>query len=92
MQARKVGEMKIILKDIEKFHELLLRKGFTRRELGRQAGISEVYAQQIANGDRNPGAKVARRICESLTVEFEDIFFIFDAHKSKQNDKNIVAR
>jgi len=78
--------MKIILKDIGNFHVLLLRKGFTKRELGRQAGISEVYAQQIANGDRNPGAKVARRICESLEVEFDDIFFIADACNCKQND------
>jgi|GEM_PF-682919 len=83
--------MKINLKDIEKFHELLLRKGFTRRELGRQAGISEVYAQQISNGDRNPGAKVARRICESLEVEFDDIFFIVDARNSKQVNGDAAA-
>ena len=89
MQARKVGDMKIILKDIENFQELLLRKGFTRRELGRQAGISEVYAQQISNGDRHPGAKVAKRICDSLSVEFDDIFFILDARKSKQDNKNV---
>ena len=87
--------MKIILKDIGKFQELLLRKGFTKRELGRQASISEVYALQIANGDRNPGAKVARRICEALEVEFGDIFFIMDACKSKlaskQDTKNSAA-
>jgi len=83
--------MKIILKDIGNFQVLLLRKGFTKRELGRQAGISEVYAQQIANGDRNPGAKVARRICESLEVEFDDIFFIVEACNCKQGEKNNVA-
>lgn len=75
--------MKIILKDIGKFQELLLRKGFSKRGLGRQAGISEVYAQQITKGDRNPSAKVAKRICESLEVEFDDIFFIADACNCK---------
>jgi len=83
--------MKIILKDIGQFHELLLRKGFTRRELGRRAAISEVYAQQIANGERNPGAKVARRICECLEVEFDDIFFIHHARNCKQKDRNSIA-
>lgn len=78
--------MKIMLKDIEKFHELLLRKGFTKRELGRKARISEVYAQQIAKGERNPGAKVAKRICQSLEVEFDEIFFIKIACKSKHTN------
>ncbi|HBK53680.1 MAG TPA: XRE family transcriptional regulator [Syntrophomonas wolfei] len=78
--------MKIILKDIGKFNELLLRKGFTRRELGRQASISEVYAQQISNGDRNPGAKVAKRICETLEVDFDEIFFVSNVCKSEQTD------
>lgn len=78
--------MKIILKDIGKFHELLLRKGFTKRALGRRAGISEVYAQQIANGDRNPSAKVAKKICESLEVEFDDIFFIVGACNCKHTN------
>jgi len=84
--------LKIILKDIVHFNELLLRKGFTKRELARRSNISEVYAQQIANGDRNPGTKVAKRICESLTVEFDDIFFIQDIRTCKQIDKSTAAR
>ncbi|MEN6462216.1 MAG: helix-turn-helix transcriptional regulator [Syntrophomonas sp.] len=84
--------MKIILKDIEQFNELLLRKGFTKRELARQSNISEVYAQQIANGDRNPGTKVAKRICESLTVEFDDIFFIQGIRNCKQINESSAAR
>ncbi len=84
-------QTKIILKDIEKFNGLLLRKGFTKRELARQSKISEVYAQQIANGDRNPGAKVAKRICESLDVEFDAIFFVQDVRKCKQKNKGEIA-
>jgi len=83
--------MKIVLKDTEKFNEMLLRKGFTKRELGRRSGISEVYSQQIANGDRNPGAKVAKRICESLEVDFDDIFFVIDIRKSKRNKGDSIA-
>lgn len=84
--------MKITLKNIEDFNQLLLRKGFTKRELAKQSSISEVYAQQIANGDRNPGTKVAKRICESLNVEFDDIFFIQDIRTCKQFDKSTAAR
>lgn len=83
--------MKIVLKDLDKFQELLLRKGFTKRELSRKAGISEVYAQQISNGERNPGTKVAKRICEALALEFDDIFFVADIRKSGQDSRSNVA-
>lgn len=80
--------MKIQLKDKYRLQELLLRKGFSKRELGRKAHISEVYSQQICNGDRNPSAKVAKRICEALEVTFDDIFFITRACNCEQEPIN----
>jgi transcriptional regulator with XRE-family HTH domain len=77
--------MKIKLKDPLKFQELLLRKGFTQRAFGRAIGVTESYACQIANGERNPGPAVAKKICELLEIEFDDIFFIVHACKSKIN-------
>jgi len=76
-------DMKIKLKNPVAFKELLIRKGFTQRGLGRSAGIAESYATQIVNGKRNPGPQVVGRICNALKVSFDDIFFIDYACSSK---------
>ena len=77
--------MKIKLKDTNKFKKILLIKGYSQRGFGRELGISEPYANQIANGTRNPGPKIANRIIELLSCEFDDIFFIDEDSKSKQS-------
>jgi len=76
--------MKIKLKSVDEFKRLLLVNGFTQRSYGREIGISEAYANQIANGNRNPGPKIAKATADLLGVDFEDIFFIVDACKSDQ--------
>lgn len=76
--------MKIRLKNSEEFNMTLLLKGFSQRGFGRAVGISEPYANQIANGERNPGPNVAKRICDVLEVKFEDIFFVERACNSKK--------
>ncbi|MDA8212129.1 MAG: helix-turn-helix transcriptional regulator [Clostridia bacterium] len=80
--------MKIRLKDVPRFQELLIKNGYSQRGFGRAIGISEPYANQIANGERNPGPKVAKDICEALKVGFDDIFFIDSADKSHQDPKS----
>src|SRR5690606_33530162 len=81
--------MKIKLKDVEQFKKLLLMNGYTQRSYGRAIGISEAYAHQIANGTRNPGPKIAKDTAELLKVDFDDIFYIEDAHKSNQTKQAI---
>lgn len=76
--------MKIKLKDVYEFKKLLVVNGYTVRGYGRAINISAPYAQQVANGQRNPGPEVAKRTYELLDVEFNDIFFIDDACKSNQ--------
>jgi transcriptional regulator with XRE-family HTH domain len=76
--------MKIVLKNVKDFKRLLLVKGYSQRGLGRAIGISEVYATQISNGTRNPGPEIAKKITDLLQVEFDDLFYIDDARKSKQ--------
>lgn len=82
--------MKIKLKDKNKFKEILLIKGYTQRGYGRAIGISEPYANQIANGVRNPGPAIARKTSELLEVEFEDIFFIDYACKSEREEHKVI--
>lgn len=76
--------VKIVIKDIKQFKKELLIQGYTQRGFARKIGISEPYANQIANGVRNPGPKITKRICEALGVQFEDFFYISD---DKSNHK-----
>ncbi|MED4754613.1 helix-turn-helix transcriptional regulator [Brevibacillus choshinensis] len=68
--------MKIRLKDIELFEELIIRKGHSKRSFAEAAGIGQVTALQIASGDRNPSPRIAKRIIDALEVEFDEIFVI----------------
>lgn len=68
--------MKIRLIDPIQFEELLIRKGFSKKAFAETAGIGQVTALQICNGDRNPSPRIAKRICDALEVSFDDIFEI----------------
>lgn len=68
--------MKILLKDLDSFEELLIRKGHSKRSFAEAAKIGQVTALQIANGNRNPSPRIAKRITDALEVEFDDIFEI----------------
>jgi transcriptional regulator with XRE-family HTH domain len=75
--------MRIRLKDPEHFEELLIRKGHSKRSFAEAAGIGQVTALQIANGDRNPSPRIAKRITDALEVEFDEIFVIEKTRNSK---------
>jgi DNA-binding XRE family transcriptional regulator len=85
MERREVI-MKIKLKDVDIFKKMLMISGFSQRGLARTVGISEPYANQIANGERNPGPKIAKMIVDALNCEFDDIFFIDCACNSNQQN------
>lgn len=76
--------MTIKLKDAAAFRMTLILKGYSFNEFARKAGISGPYVSQIANGTRNPSAKIAKKISSTLEVEFDDIFFVDNACKSYQ--------
>lgn len=67
--------MKIIIKDLQYFNEKLLMSGYSKTSFANELGISRAYMYSIANG-RNVGAKLAKKICELLSLEFSDIFLI----------------
>src|SRR5690625_3191339 len=83
--------VKIKLKDVDKFKTLLLMNGYSQRGYGRAIGISEPYANQISNGTRNPGPEIAKKTHELLNVKFDDIFFIDHACKSDQGEQKEVS-
>lgn len=77
--------MKINLRDTNEFRKMLLANGYSQRILAKRIQVSPPYLNQIINGERYPSAKVAKKIVDELRIKFEDIFFIDDACKSKQN-------
>ncbi|WP_238652338.1 helix-turn-helix transcriptional regulator [Paenibacillus piscarius] len=68
--------MKIKLKDAIGFEEMLIRKGLSKKAFAEAAEIGQVTALQICNGDRKPSPRIAKRICDTLEVKFDDIFEI----------------
>lgn len=82
--------LKIKLKDVNKFKTLLMISGYSQRAYARAIGISEPYANQIANGTRNPGPEIAKNTADLLGVKFEDIFFIDYACKSEQSEGQAI--
>lgn len=80
--------MKISVKDNEALKKLIIMDGHTLRSFAKKIGVSSPYVVQIVNGDRNPGPQIAKKISESLNLEFEDIFFIKCGNKSNHPKKN----
>lgn len=76
--------MNIKLKDIQAFNKMLIVSGYSQRSFAQKISISGPYMNQIANGERCPSPKVAKKICDGLNVGFDDIFFIQQDNKSKQ--------
>lgn len=68
--------MTIRLKNATEFKRILMEKGFSYRSLAEVAKLSYVSINDIANEKKRPTPKTAKRICEALDLEFQDIFFI----------------
>lgn len=70
--------MAIKLIDPDKFRKLLREQGFTQRSFAEKAAISPEYVNMIINEKYFPGPKMAKKICDTLDLSFDDLFFITD--------------
>mgnify|MGYP001853878441 CR=1 FL=1 len=75
----------IMLKDADKFREIVTKAGFSYRQLAKEARCSQTQISLIANGERNPSPETAVNICRALEKQFDDIFFIKNDFKRNQN-------
>ncbi|PWK07045.1 tetratricopeptide repeat protein [Tumebacillus permanentifrigoris] len=48
--------------------------GFSQRDLARKTGLSSPFLSQLEKGIRNAGPHSAKKICDTLEVDFEDVF------------------
>ena len=62
-----------------------MKKGFSQRRLALVASLSSAFISQLESGQRSVGPESAKKICEALEVELEDIFFVEGVHKRKQS-------
>lgn len=74
----------IILKDTELLKDVITKKGFSYRQLAKEADCSQTQISLIINGQRNPSPELAVNICKVLNKQFDDIFFINTDYKRKQ--------
>ena len=74
----------VLVKDRDIFLEKIVEKGFSYRQLAREAGTSQTSISLIIKGERNPSPENAVNICKALKCQFSDIFFINNDYKSNQ--------
>lgn len=74
----------VLVKDIDKLIEMIVKSGFSYRQLAREAHCSQTQICLILKGERNPSPENAVNICNALKCQFDDVFFINCVDKSKQ--------
>ena len=72
-----------MLKNLNHFNQTVSKKGFTKRSFARHCNLSESTFIQISNGNQSPRPDTAKKICNGLKLDFDDIFDIKE--KSKVN-------
>lgn len=68
--------MKIKVKSTERLNELIIMKGFSKTDFGKEINLSNPMTVQVTNGDRHPSPRTAKRICEVLECEWSELFEI----------------
>ena len=70
--------------DIDDFINRTVEKGFSYRQLAKEAKTSQTTISLIVKGERNPSPELAVNICKALGCQFSDIFFINNDYKSNR--------
>ncbi len=73
----------VYVKDIDAFIEMIVKAGYSYRQLAKKAKTNPTTITLITKGERNPSPKVAINICRALGCQFDDIFFIQFIDKSQ---------
>jgi len=70
----------------EAIKQRMIKRGFTGAGLALKANVSKSYVCQILNGRRTVLAPTAKKICDALDCEFDEVFEIRE-QKQKLSDK-----
>jgi transcriptional regulator with XRE-family HTH domain len=58
------------------FAKSRITKGYSQRELAKRAGLSHAYISLIESRQKNVGPAAAKRICDLLERDVEELFVI----------------
>lgn len=73
----------IVLKSRSEFNGIIAKRGFSKRAFARESGMSEATFIQISNGKQSPRPDTAKKICDTLLLNFDDIFAIEERASKK---------
>lgn len=71
----------IVVLNREALKEDTIKAGFSVTGLAKKVGCSKAHISSILNGERNPSAVIAVKICEQIKGNFDKYFFIESVHK-----------
>lgn len=74
----------VLVKDINILIEMIVKAGYSYRQLAKEANCSQTQISLILKGERNPSPENAINICKVLNCQFDDIFLINFNDKSNQ--------
>ncbi|WP_201319107.1 helix-turn-helix transcriptional regulator [Paenibacillus sp. EPM92] len=80
--------MKIQLKNLDQFNEILIRKGLSKAAYSEEVGITRSAGTRLCNGQTlyfSPALAV--KTAEKLNVEFDDLFVIVKAEEKEVTKK-----
>ena len=74
----------VLVKDVDALIEIIVKSGYSYRQLAKEVNCSQTQISLILKGERNPSPANAANICKALNCEFDDIFFVSTNYKSNQ--------
>lgn len=82
----------VLVKDINYLIELIVKAGYSYRQLAKEVNCSQTQISLILKGERNPSPEIAVNICKVLNCQFDEIFFINNNDKSQQINHNPIQK
>jgi transcriptional regulator with XRE-family HTH domain len=65
-------------------------RDLTMKELGEQAGLSEIYIGEIERGQKYPSAKVLESLARALDVDLAELFELMAGEIRKEREPQIT--
>lgn len=62
--------------DVEKLAYLIASRGYSLRGFSDEIGASSSYMSQVIRGVRTPSPQLAKRICDHLNIQFDELFTV----------------
>lgn len=76
--------MLIVLKNRDEFNQTITKVGFSKRAFARECGLTESTLIQISNEKQSPRPDTAKKICDALRLNFDDVFTIEENKRQKE--------